>query len=57
MAPAEYASVSPTQLRSAADGQQKRAKQRSKEAVPRPSVIAINSKDDMIVMPHDAGGA
>jgi hypothetical protein len=44
-------SASPTRLRSAADEEQKRAKLRSKQTtMPRPSVIAVNGKDDMIII-------
>jgi len=42
----------PTTLRAAADEQQKRAKQRSKESTPRPSVIAVAGKEELIVIPH-----
>jgi diguanylate cyclase (GGDEF)-like protein len=45
--------ASPGNLRSTADEEQKRAKQRSKETTPRPSVIAIKGQEDMIVIPHD----
>src|SRR5262249_52432098 len=45
-------SVSPTVLRSAADDEQMRAKQRSKETTPRPSAIAIKGKEDMMVIEH-----
>ncbi len=44
--------ISPIKLRSAADEEQKKAKVRSKEATPRPSVIAIEGKRDMIVIEH-----
>jgi len=44
----------PARLRSDADKEQKRAKQRSKETKPRPSVIAISGNDEMIVIGHDA---
>jgi diguanylate cyclase (GGDEF)-like protein len=47
-------SVSPGKLRSAADAEQKRAKQRSKETTPRSSVIAVNAKEDLIVIEHNA---
>jgi len=47
-------SASPEKLRSAADKVQYRAKQRSKETSPRPSVIAINDRDEMVVINHDA---
>jgi diguanylate cyclase (GGDEF)-like protein len=45
--------ASPARLRAAADEEQKRAKQRSRGTPPRPSVIAINRKEDMIVIGHD----
>jgi len=47
--------ASPTGLRSAADEEQKRAKQQSKKKRPRPSVIAVKGKDRLIVIGHDAG--
>jgi diguanylate cyclase (GGDEF)-like protein len=47
-------SASPGNLRSAADKVQYRAKQRSKETMPRPSVIAINGNDKMMVVNNDA---
>jgi diguanylate cyclase (GGDEF)-like protein len=40
----------PTKLRAAADEQQKRAKQKSKESSPRPSVIAAGKKDELITI-------
>jgi diguanylate cyclase (GGDEF)-like protein len=40
----------PAGLRAAADEEQKRAKRRSKEARPRPSVIAVCGRDEMIVI-------
>jgi diguanylate cyclase (GGDEF)-like protein len=46
-------SASPTNLKSAADKVQYRAKQRSRKVMPRPSVIAINGHDEMTVIPHD----
>ncbi len=46
--------ASPGKLRAAADKEQKRAKQRSKKTTPRPSVIAIKGKEDMIVIEHNA---
>jgi diguanylate cyclase (GGDEF)-like protein len=48
-------SALPGKLRATADEEQKRAKQRSKETTPRPSVIAVNGKDDLIIIEHDAG--
>jgi diguanylate cyclase (GGDEF)-like protein len=45
--------VAPVALRSAADQVQYRAKQRSKEGTPRPSVIAVKGEDDMIVLEHE----
>ena len=47
-------SASPPKLRSVADEEQKRAKQRSKGTAPRPSVIAVNGQDVMIVIEHGA---
>jgi diguanylate cyclase (GGDEF)-like protein len=47
-------SASPTELRSVADKVQYRAKVRSREATPRPSVIAIDGRTDMIVIEHSA---
>jgi len=44
---------SPAKLRLAADEEQKRAKRRSKETSPRPSVIAIKGKNDPIVIEHE----
>jgi hypothetical protein len=41
-----------TKLRTAADEQQKRAKQRSKESTLRPSVIAVTGKEELVVIPH-----
>jgi diguanylate cyclase (GGDEF)-like protein len=46
----------PGKLRASADEEQKRAKQRSKETAPRPSVIAINGKRDLVVIEHDSTG-
>src|SRR5262249_49093219 len=46
--------ASPAQLRANADKEQERAKDRSKETTPRPSVIAIKGKNDMCVIEHDA---
>lgn len=47
-------SASPGNLRSAADKVQYRAKQKCKETMPRPSVIAVNGNDQMMVIKHDA---
>src|SRR5262249_9760916 len=44
--------ASPIGLRSAADALQKRAKQRSKQKAPRPSVIAVEGNDDLIIIEH-----
>lgn len=46
--------ASPTELRSAADKLQARAKKQCKEIMPRPSVIAIDSQDQMIEIKHSA---
>jgi diguanylate cyclase (GGDEF)-like protein len=43
---------SPASLRSTADEEQKRAKLRSREIYPRPSVIAISGKEKLIVIEH-----
>jgi diguanylate cyclase (GGDEF)-like protein len=43
-------SVSPTDLRAAADKVQYRAKEQSKQSTPRPSVIAIEGQENMIVI-------
>jgi diguanylate cyclase (GGDEF)-like protein len=45
--------ASPAVLRAAADAEQERAKQRSKESVARPSVIAVKSEAQMIVIEHN----
>jgi len=45
--------ASPTELRSAADKVQDRAKKRSREITPRPSVIAIDGQEDMIVIENN----
>ena len=50
-------SVSPMDLRKAADEVQSRAKERSKKTTPRPSVIAINGQEDMIVIAHNPEGS
>lgn len=47
--------ASPEELRSAADEEQKRAKERSKETTPRPSVIAIKGKEDMLIIRTRSG--
>jgi diguanylate cyclase (GGDEF)-like protein len=47
-------SVSPTALREKADQVQYKAKQASKETIPRPSVIAVEGKDDMILIKHSS---
>lgn len=44
--------ASPTELRSLADSVQYRAKDRSKMGHPRPSVIAIENQEEMIVLEH-----
>ncbi len=44
--------ASPTKLRSSADEVQYRAKHRSKETSPRPSVIAIEGQNDPLVLEH-----
>ncbi|HJZ55784.1 MAG TPA: hypothetical protein VKE74_12525, partial [Gemmataceae bacterium] len=46
-------SALPAKLRSDADGEQKRAKDRSRATAPRPSVIAIKGKAELIVIDHD----
>jgi diguanylate cyclase (GGDEF)-like protein len=46
--------ASPPKLRSVADEEQKRAKQRSKGSAPRPSVIAVNGQDVMMFIEHGA---
>jgi hypothetical protein len=46
--------ATPDQLQSAADAVQKRAKQRSRESTPRPSVIAVGGETDLIVIEHGA---
>jgi hypothetical protein len=46
--------AAPKNLRSAADKVQCRAKQRSRETMPRPSVIAIKGDGEMMVIQHDA---
>jgi hypothetical protein len=48
-------SVSPADLRSAADKVQYRAKEQSKRATPRPSVIAIEGQADLFIIEHDPG--
>ena len=45
----------PTKLRAAADAEQNRAKDRSKQNQPRPSVIAVSGKEEMIVIEHNLG--
>jgi diguanylate cyclase (GGDEF)-like protein len=47
--------ASPANLRSSADREQKRAKERSKQGTPRPSVIAINGQPDLLVIEHTTG--
>jgi diguanylate cyclase (GGDEF)-like protein len=48
---------SPLSIRSEADEAQYRAKARSKKSEPRPSVIAANGEQDMIVLSHEAAQA
>lgn len=50
-------SAAPATLRAAADEEQKRAKQRSKETMPRPSVIAVSRRAELIVIEHEAAVA
>jgi diguanylate cyclase (GGDEF)-like protein len=49
--------ASPGDLRKAADKVQYRAKERSKETMPRTSVIAIDGKEEMTVIEHDPGAS
>ena len=49
--------ASPTELRASADKVQQRAKKRSREITPRPSVIAIDGQEDMIVIEHNLAGS
>ena len=48
--------ASPTKLRAAADAEQSRAKLRSKQTTPRPSVIAVQERDELVVIEHETGG-
>ena len=46
----------PKQSRSAAAKVQYRAKERSRQTTPRPSVIAIDGQDDLVIIEHDKIG-
>jgi diguanylate cyclase (GGDEF)-like protein len=45
--------VTPTALHDRAEEVQRTAKERSRQGTPRPSVVAVDGRDDLVVIPHD----